>query len=459
MKQMKQKKILLIDDDRDMSWLFSSVISDDGYEIMATARGAEGVLLAEKPEVGLVFLDLKLPDMDGMEVLRKIKKHHSSLPVIMITGYETVESAVEAMKSGAYDYVVKPLPLDRLKIIIRNALQVHRLTSKVEALEKRLQERITTSDIIGNSPPMKRLFDCLRRVGPYDITVLLYGETGSGKEMVAKAIHEESGRRHQPFVPIDCATLPESLVESELFGYEKGAFTGAERTRPGRFEMADGGSVFLDEITNIPRHIQAKLLRIVEKGELTRLGGKELIKVDVRMIYATNIDLKEAVSSGKFREDLYHRINVFPITLSPLRERNGDISLLMRFFLEKYNRQLNKKVKHFSPQVEELFQEYHWPGNVRELENVIKSALLMAGEEVLPEHLSFKIEKRVDKFTEKVLPDTPLRESISSLEKTIITKSLKENHLNRRKTAAALRIDYKTLLSKIKEYRLKEKLW
>ncbi len=334
--KMKNEKILLIDDDKDMQWVFSSIIGEGDWEVLTADTGELGIGLVKDKEVHLVFLDLKLPGIDGLAVLKELKGSDPELPVVMITGYETVETAVESMRLGAYDYIIKPVSADKIKVIARNALQAYRLAAKVESLEKKLEDRVLIADIIGDSLPMQALFGSVRQVGPYDITVLLNGQTGTGKEMAARAIHWESKRRDKLFVPIDCATLPESLVESQLFGHEKGAFTGADRSQIGRFEQANGGTVFLDEVANIPLSLQAKLLRIVERKELMHIGGKDIIKVDVRFICATNVDLEEMVGSGRFREDLYHRINVFPIRLPTLKERDGDIALLTRFFMKKH---------------------------------------------------------------------------------------------------------------------------
>ena len=330
----------------------------------------------------------------------------------------------------------------------------------MESLEKKLKGRILIADIIGDSPPMQALFESIRQVGPYDITVLLNGQTGTGKEMAARAIHWESKRRDKPFVPIDCATLPESLIESQLFGHEKGAFTGADTSQVGRFEQAGGGTVFLDEVANIPLLLQAKLLRIVETKELMRIGGKDIIKVDVRFICATNVDLEEMTKSGRFREDLYHRINVFPIRLPTLKERDGDIALLTRFFMKKYSNELGKGEIRLSPQAEEFLCAYHWPGNVRELENAIKSAVLMAEEELLPEHLPQKISRLsvdVPHLLDKLPEGKTLREVREMAEKPFIEAVLRKNNGNKVKTARNLGVDYKTLLSRIRQYEIEER--
>ncbi len=448
-------KVLLIDDEEDMNLIFSSITKDEGYEIIAVDTAERGISVVSEDDIGAVFLDLKLPGMDGMSALRKIKGEKPELPVVIITGYETIETAVEAIKLGAYDYFVKPIPLEKLKVTIRNAVTAHQLESKVRRLQDRVSGRITLENIIGSSPQMQELFAEIRRISMFDVSVLLLGETGTGKEMAASAIHWESARSDKPFVPIDCASLPENLIESELFGHEKGAFTGASQERIGRFETANGGTVFLDEIGNIPLPLQAKLLRVVEQGEITKVGGKELKQVDVRIVCATNVDLGKAVSEGKFREDLFHRINVFPVQLPPLRERNGDIEILAMFFLEKYNREFGKNVRLITKESLNILNLYDWPGNVRELENVIKRAVIMAATEILPMHLSISSEKpaRIPEYGDMTLKD--LRESV---EKPFIMKSLVKRNWNRRKTAQFLAIDYKTLLSKIRNYNLEPKI-
>ncbi len=446
-------KILLIDDEEDMKLIFSAIAREEGYGFETAETAETGLKLANSGSVGAVFLDLKLPGMDGIAALKKIKGENPELPVVIITGHETVETAVEAIKLGAYDYFVKPISLEKLKVTVRNVVRTYELSSKVRRLQEEVKSKVAIENIIGLSPQMNNLLASIRKISGFNITVLLLGETGTGKEMAARAIHWESSRHDKPFVPIDCATLPENLIESELFGYEKGTFTGANRERRGRFETADGGTVFLDEIGNIPLTLQSKLLRVVERGEITKLGGEKIEKVDVRIICATNIDLEKAVSEGKFREDLFHRINVFPINLPPLRERNGDIETLAMFFLEKYNREFKKNVKWISEDALDILNNYNWPGNVRELENVIKRAIIMAAAEILPMHLFVGSQKQ-NKMEFSENRGTTLRELKQSSEKPFITESLRKHKWNKSKAARALGIDYKTLLVKIEEYNI-----
>lgn len=449
-------KILLIDDEEDMNLIFSAIALEEGYGFETAETAETGLKLANSGNVGAVFLDLKLPGMDGIAALKKIKGENPELPVVIITGHETVETAVEAIKLGAYDYFIKPISLEKLKVTIRNVVRIYELSSKVRRLQEEVKSKVATENIIGSSPQMNNLLASIRKISGFNITVLLLGETGTGKEMAARAIHWESSRYGKSFVPIDCATLPENLIESELFGYEKGTFTGANREHKGRFETADGGTVFLDEIGNIPLPLQSKLLRVVERGEITKLGGEKIGKVDVRIICATNIDLEKAVSEGKFREDLFHRINVFPINLPPLRERNGDIETLAMFFLEKYNREFKKNVKWISEDALGILNNYNWPGNVRELENVIKRAIIMAITEILPMHLLVGSQKQ-DKMEFSENRGTTLRELKQFSEKPFITESLQKHKWNKSKAARALGIDYKTLLVKIEEYNINNK--
>ncbi len=444
-------KILLVDDEEDMSLVFSSIARDENIEVRNVDTAEQGIEIAGEDEIGAVFLDLRLPGMDGLEALRQIKGRYPDLPVTIITGHETIETAVEAIKVGAYDYLVKPIPLEKLKVAVRNAAKLNQLCRRVRSLQEKVEGKVTLENIIGSSPKMRELFDSVRRIAGLDVMVLLLGETGTGKEMVSHAIHWESDRRNKPFMPIDCAALHENLFESELFGHEKGAFTGASKQHIGRLEMAHGGTVFLDEVGNIPLQLQAKLLRVVERGEIIRVGGKEFKRVDVRIICATNADLEQAVSEGKFREDLYHRINVFPICLPPLRERTGDIETLAMFFLEKYNRELKKNVRRIAVDAITILNGYDWPGNVRELENVIKRAVIMASAEVLPSHLAIGLRKEKGVEKEKG-EEMTLRNFRKSVEKPFIQEMLARHQWNKRKVAQILEIDNKTLLSRIRQY-------
>jgi len=466
-KHNNRGKILVIDDEPEIGWIFSKILSDNGYEVTSSQTGKGGLKQVQKAMPDLVFLDLKLSDCDGISVLKEIKNVNPDVLVIMITAHETIQTAVQAMKLGAYDYIPKPIPNERLKIIVDKALETQSLSREVKLLRKGADP---LSEIIGQSHPMQKLFKLVRSAASHDVSVILRGESGTGKELVARAIYALSGRRNKPFIPVDCATLPETLVESELFGYEKGAFTGADALKIGKLETANRGTLFLDEIGNLTTHIQVKLLRILQERKIERLGGKGPISIDVRIISATNMDLEKAVGNGEFRDDLYHRLNVFEIILPPLRERGDDISLLAQYFLERFNREMGKNIKGFSDEAIDSFKNYSWPGNVRELENTVKSAIILAKDRILPGHLSSNISKSMEantKGTNSIFSNPKTNSNSVSLkeakrgvvedaEKYLIEKTLNETGWNKKKAAQALDIDYKSLFTKIKKYGIKK---
>ena len=449
---MAREKILVIDDEPDIGWLFSKILSEEGYKVLISLNGEEGISKIKKEKPDLVFLDLKLPGMDGIEILKEIRTFNKDLLVIVLTAYETVKTAVEAMKLGAVDYLSKPVNIDRIKTTIKNAIRTQTLI-KDAVLRKKTTEKIDFDRIIGDSLQVKDVLDLVKKAAPHDITVLLRGASGTGKELIARAIHNSSGRADKPFVAIDCAILPDTLVESEIFGHEKGAFTGASEKKLGKFELAQEGTVFLDEIGNLTPQIQVKLLRTLQEREIERLGGKKPIKVDVRIIAATNMNLEKAISAGRFREDLYYRLNVFSIYLPPLRERDGDVMLLTEYFLKESNRIFKKEVKKISPEVINLLVAYSWPGNVRELRNVIESSVLLASDSILPQHMPLKIQEVLNQSIEL---QTTLKkvgkQAKGKAEKELITKVLSEVNWNKSKASKILKVDYKTLYNKIKEY-------
>jgi DNA-binding NtrC family response regulator len=451
---LAQAKILVIDDEPDIGWLFSKILSEEGYEVLISLNGEEGISKIKKEQPDLVFLDLKLPGKGGIEILREIRRSDKDLLVIVLTAYETVKTAVEAMKLGAYDYLSKPINIEKIKTTLKNALRTQELI-KVASIRQKKAAQIEPDHIVGNSHQIQEVLNLVKTAAPHDITVLLRGASGTGKELIARAIHDRSPRAEKPFVPIDCGILPDTLVESEIFGHEKGAFTGATDRKLGKFELAQEGTVFLDEIGNLTPQIQVKLLRSLQEREIERLGGKKPIRVDVRVIAATNVNLEKAITAGRFREDLYFRINVFSITLPLLRERNGDIVLLAEYFLEKFNRIFKKNVKKISPDAIKLLTEYPWPGNVRELRNVIESAVLLTENKILPRHMPLKIQEAKDQDFE--LP-TSLKKvgnlAKRKAEKELIIKVLKEVKWNKNKASKILKVDYKTLYNKIKEYNI-----
>jgi len=451
---LAQEKILVIDDEPDIGWLFSKILSEDGYKVLVSLNGEEGISKIKKEQPDLVFLDLKLPGMDGMGVLKEIRRFDKDLLVILLTAYETVKTAVEAMKLGAYDYLSKPVSIEKIKTIIRNALRTQVFTKAV-AFRQKTAKKNDYDLIIGDSPQIQEIHDLVKKIAPHDITVLLRGASGTGKELIARAIHIGSKRADKPFVAIDCAILPDTLVESEIFGHEKGAFTGANERKLGKFELAHRGTVFLDEIGNLTPQIQVKLLRTLQEREIERLGGKKPIKVDIRLIAATNMNLEKAISTGRFREDLYYRLNVFSISLPILGERDGDVELLAEYFLEKFNRIFEKEVKGISKDTMQLLNEYSWPGNIRELRNVIESTVLLAGDTILPQHLPLKIQEVREHKIELLSPLKKIsKQAKYKAERELITRVLREVNWNKSMASKMLKVDYKTLYYKIKEYNI-----
>ena len=444
-------KVLVVDDEPQVGMIFSKVLQSAGYEVMAAESGEEALkkMLAH-PSV--VFLDIKLPGMDGVETLRRIRKIAPEVPVVMMTAYQTVDSAVESMRLGACDYLIKPLDNSRIKEVVRHALLVGGSPAATPDIT------ITPGEMVGNGPTFSNIQKLISKVAPTDLSVLLLGESGTGKELTARAIHLESKRSGKAFVPVDCAALPETLMESELFGYEKGAFTGAEESRPGRFEMADEGTLFLDEIGNLSMTVQAKLLRVLQDPSFVRLGGRKQVRVNTRVICATNKDLESASARGEFREDLYHRIKVFTIELAPLRNRLDDIPILVQHYLEKYANEMGTPIKKVSPKILDLFHRYRWPGNIRELSNAIRSAVVLSDDTIEVEHLPTSIRYSQEKPVRSKSPvsDAALKDVVKKVEREHILVTLKKTDWNKAETAKILGIDVKTLTSKIKEYSLKE---
>ena len=388
---MSKFKILVVDDEKLIRWSLEQNLTQEGYAVSTAELGEEAVAKVREGSPDLVLLDVKLPGgMDGIEVLKNIREFNKEVVVIMLTAQDTAESAVQALKSGAYDYICKPFNFDELKITIKNGLETVSLRRQVTVIRSRQEAEFGFDNIIGKSPPMREVFAIMKKVSETDTTtILLLGESGTGKDMVARTIHYSSLRKDKPFLEVNCAALPENLLESELLGYEKGAFTDAKSQKKGMFELADGGNIFLDEIGDMKLSMQVKLLRVIEDKRFKRVGGTRDVEVDVRVIAASNRDLAKSVKEGKFREDLYYRLNIVPITLPPLRERKEDIPLLIKFFIDKFNRDFKKDVKGISKKAEELLLNYTWHGNVRELKNVIERAMILGNvgtisEESLP---------------------------------------------------------------------------
>ncbi len=441
-------RVLVVDDEPMVCLALTNWLEEENYFAQAVEDGPQAIKAVRGENWDIVLLDLRMPGMDGLEVLKKVKEIAPQTVVIMMTAYASIPGAVQAMKEGAYDYIVKPLDVDQLTLMLKRIVEHQQLITENILLRKRLTEQYEFEDIIGRSEAMQEVFSMIKAVTDTNATVLITGETGTGKELVARAIHSNSSQRYGPFVATSCGALPETLLESELFGYDKGAFTGADRTKKGRFELANGGTLFLDEVGDISMKTQIKLLRVLQEKSFSRLGGTGQIKVDVRLISATNRDLVAAIEEGSFRSDLYYRLNVVSIQLPPLRERKDDVPLLAVHFINKYNVEFNKKFDRVDRKAMDFMMDYHWPGNVRELENVIERALVIDhGPEVQVKHLPFC-------NVESPLTEEP--QSLQEVERIHIEKMLQKNDWNIAKTARLLNIDRSTLHKKIKKFGLEK---
>jgi len=451
-----EAKILVVDDDQGMRETLLAVLADYGYLVDAAANGVETMRLAEQKVFDVVLLDLKMPDCSGLELLPRLKAIAPETSVIIMTAFGTVKHAVEAVRLGAFDFVTKPFDLEEMHITIKKALEMKNLAKENSALRLMLGEQLVCKEIIGVSQPMQAVFEVVQKVVNYDVTVLMSGESGTGKELVAHAIHFNSPRRDKPFIKLNCASLPETLLESELFGHDKGAFTGATTWKPGRFELAHGGTLFLDEIGDTSLNMQSKLLRVLQEKEFERVGGRQTIKVDVRILAATNKDLRMEVKEKRFREDLYYRLNVVPIHLPSLRERLDDLPALIAHFLRELNIMFHKDFTGVSPEAMACLLDYHWPGNVRELKNVLEKAILLGeGPTILSRYLPDELRAlRAD-------GDGPVeargRASLAGLEKEHIRQVLHAANWNQSKAAELLDIHRNTLRKKIERFELREK--
>ncbi len=440
-------KVLVVDDEEPFRRLLKKELSRKGFSVEVAPDGESALNLVKNDLFDVVLLDIVMPGMDGITVMKKIMKDPSAPAIIVLTGRATVETAVEAMKNGAYDYLTKPYKLDELLIIINRAYEYRRLQIRNQQLQQELMRKEYAEDFVFKSGVMKEILNMVKKIAPTDSTVLITGESGTGKEMIANLIYRYSNRKEFPFVALNCATLSENLMESELFGHEKGAFTNAFQTKYGIVEVADKGTLFLDEIGEMPLSLQAKLLRFLDSGEFRRVGGNKTLKADVRVLTATNRDLYELVKQSEFRQDLYYRLNVINIKIPPLRDRKEDIPELSRYFLRTHTQKLSKPIKGIDERVTELFMEYHWPGNVRELENVIERAVILTDTDFIkPEDLSLS-HVRVDTKG----PSNSLEE----IEKAHILKILEETKWNQSKASKLLGIDRKTLYLKLRKYEIK----
>jgi DNA-binding NtrC family response regulator len=436
-------RILVVDDEAAIRESLKDWLMEDGYEVGLAVNGLEAVSIVEEQNWDIILLDLKMPEMDGIEAMEKIKAVSPDSEIIMMTAFATIDTAVKAIKMGAFDYLVKPFDPDEIELQIKKIVSHNELIMENILLRQQLEEKSQYDEIIGKSDAMQEVFDLISRVAPTDSTILVSGESGTGKELVAQAIHGNSKRCYLPFIAVNCGALPETLLESELFGYEKGAFTGAEHTKKGRFEMADNGTLFLDEIGDISLKTQVDLLRVLQNKEFRRVGGHDLIDMDARIITATNRDLQKAIKDKRFREDLYYRLNVISIHLPPLRDRKEDIQLLAKAFVKKFCIEINIERKKIAPSAIKLLETYNWPGNVRELENVIERALVIGrSNEITIEDLPFS----------QNAPAASLPKALKQMEKVHIENILKENNWNISRTARDLSIDRQTLYNKIEKY-------
>ena len=461
-------RILIVDDERSLRLVLRKNLMSEGYECVLARDGVEAIESLGREQIHVVVTDLRMPGVDGMQLLEHCQKKYPLVPVIMITAHGTVDTAVQAMKNGAFDYITKPFEQSELKIVVAKAVATSDLVGADSLVSGSGAGRY---GIIGSTPPMAGVFDIIAKVADSPTTVLITGESGTGKELVSRALHVESSRKKRPFIRINCAAIPKDLIESELFGYEKGAFTGAVSSKPGRFELAHEGTLFLDEIGEIPLAMQVKLLRALQEQEFERVGGIRTIKVDVRLIAATNQDLERCIAEGRFREDLYYRLAVVPIRMPALRERKGDIDLLAEHIIAKFNDRLKKNVAGITPEAIACFKRYDWPGNIRELENVLERMMLFASTELLgqddvPEELRVPSQNPASATVDAAAAAAtsqgvgPLKELVKEttvrVEKEVIIKALDETGGNVTRAAQMLHISRKSLQNKMKEYGLRD---
>lgn len=451
--------ILIVDDEKNYPRILGAVLEEEGFEIQTANSGKEALEVLQNAEVDLVLTDMKMPAMDGIELLEEIKGKDPELPVIMMTAYGTVDKAVEAMQKGAYSYILKPFDNERLILYVNKAIAVYRVVQENRRLRSAVSSRYSFGNLIGKSKAMQDVFELIRKVAPTNATVLIQGESGTGKELVAKSIHFNSPRRDKAFVAVNCAALAETLLESELFGHKKGAFTGAVATKKGRFELADGGTLFLDEIGELTPALQVKLLRVLQEKTIERVGGSRSIPVDIRIIAATNKNLKSEMAEGRFREDLFFRLNVVHVPLPPLTQRQEDIRLLVEHFIRKYaaERKTGEPITGIDPEVERLFYDYSWPGNVRELENVIERATILSpGSRIqvadLPRNLRENVQDNL--YLDSIPIDANLYDTLAIIEKTLILRALKKTDYVQSRAAELLGIGKSGLNQKIKKYKL-----
>ncbi len=454
--------ILVIEDKESMLAMLKKTLEGEGYLVIPAQDGAEGIRKLADERIGLVLTDLKLPKKDGFEVLKAVKADDPQLPVIVMTAYGTIENAVRAVKEGAYDFLAKPFDTDHLLLLIKRALDTYRVAAENVLLRSEFADKVGLPKIIGRSKQLQEITAAIQKVAPTNATVLIHGESGAGKELFARAIHFLSSRKDGPFVAINSAAIPRELLESELFGYERGAFTGAEARKLGKLELADKGTVFLDEIGDMDLALQAKILRVIQEQVIERVGGNRPIKIDVRIVAATNKDIEQAVAARAFREDLFYRLNVFPITIPALRDRRDDIPALAQHFLAKYSAEVRKGPLAVSPEAMDVLMKFPWKGNVRELENIIERAVIYAeGGAIREQDLGIKESSITEALAENVPMDRPLHEVAEAAQRIAesrrIRMVLKQTGGNKSRAAEVLQVSYKTLLTKIKDYQLEDR--
>jgi two-component system response regulator PilR (NtrC family) len=457
---MLNDKILVADDEQSMREFLDIMLKKEGYKVSLASNGEEVLKLTEKDIFDMVLMDIRMPKLDGISTLKKIKAISPETIVIMITAYASADTAIKAMKEGAYDYITKPFKVEEIKVIIKNALEKKNLQKENILLKQVVRDRYHFENIIGQSSKMLALYDLLEKVAPTKTNILITGESGTGKELVAKAIHFNSPRKEKPFVTLNCGAIPEPLIESELFGHMKGAFTDAIATKKGLFEVADEGTIFLDEISELPLLMQVKLLRVLQDKEFKRVGGTEDIRVDVRIMSATNKDLEGAVKEKLFREDLFYRLNVIQIKLPPLRERREDIPLLAEHFLKKYSEELNKNISRISSEASHILLSYEFPGNVRELQNIIERAVaLEATQELTAQNLSSYLDEQISLKKGPVNLEIPsegidLEKVVEDLERTLLLKALDRTKGIKKKAAELLHINFRSMRYRLEKYGL-----
>jgi len=451
-------KVLVVDDEESVRVMLRLVLSSDGYEVFEASDGFQAVEIARREDLDAIIMDMRMPKMDGIATLRTLHLERIPAKVILMTAFATVESAVDAMKSGAYDYIIKPFNIDEVKILLERIMESRRLATETNLLRRELCAAYRLGRTATHSLKMRAVYDAVARVAPTQTTVLVTGESGTGKELLVNLIHYNSPRAERPFVKVNCSALPESLLESELFGHEKGAFTNATTRRLGRFELADKGTLFLDEIGEMPAAVQVKLLRVLQEREFERVGGNQTVKTDIRILAATNQSLQDLVAKGKFREDLYYRLVVVTLEIPPLRERREDVPLLARLFLQRFAQETGREVDDFDPETMAILKKYHWPGNVRELSNVVERAVIMStGRILLPDDLPLNLSSgsaAVETEEAESRNRKTLRDVLKETECAMIRRALSQNRGNRMKTARDLGMSRRALQYKIEEYGL-----